>query len=116
MMIMTEKSNTTDDPSSPTGAFPAHLHLVAEESAEGEKKKTKDGSIFGFLKTLVKGKSESDLHSALKEYVADLENNEADIPADERTLIENILALRGLRAVDVMIVWMLPMTSSSESR
>jgi CBS domain containing-hemolysin-like protein len=112
MMLMTEKSNDTDDPSSPPGvaspvAPPHHLHIVAGDAAhshhEAEKKKPREGSIFGFLKTLVKGKSENDLHSALKEYVADLENNESEIAADERALIENILSLRGLRAVDVMI-------------
>lgn len=83
-----EKSNEPDDPSSP---------------AEAEKKKSKEGSVFGFLRTLVKGRTESDLHTALKEYVEDLENGNSGIASDERSLIENILSMRGLRAVDVMV-------------
>jgi len=107
---MTEQ---TDDPSSPTGGAlaqrNAHLQVVksngtARDESPGPERH-RDASIIGFLKGLISGKSESSLHDALKEYVADGDSGDGpqSLAADERTLISNILKLRDTRAVDVMI-------------
>ncbi len=108
---MTEQ---TDDPPSPTGDIPAHhskqnLHVVKGSNTARDETNTpdrhRDASLMGFLKGLISGKSESSLHDALKEYVADGDtgNGPQSLAPDERTLISNILKLRDTRAVDVMI-------------
>lgn len=100
MHTMTDNSDDTGEPSSPAGDQKTHLHLV-KANADDAQIKPKDSSLIGFIKSLVGNKSESTLHEALKEFVAD--DDSAPISAEERTMIANILALRGMRAVDVMI-------------
>lgn len=90
-------SETTEEPSSPVSSRP-HLHVVNEDENQ-----TPDKSLFGFIRKLLGNKSDNDLHSALREFVADAEKTDSGIDADERLLISNILALRDMRAVDVMI-------------
>ena len=110
MKNMTEQ---TDDPLSPTGGTLAqrnvNLHVVKGNGSAREDHtapdKHRDASLIGFLKGLISGKSESNLHDALKEYVADGDagNGPQSLDPDERALISNILKLRDTRAVDVMI-------------
>lgn len=95
MMNMTSES--TDDPSSLVSSRP-HLHVVNEDEHQ-----THDKSLFGFIRTMLGNKTDHDLHSALREFVAEAENTDSGVAADERVLISNILALRDMRAVDVMI-------------
>lgn len=90
-------SETTEEPSSPVSSRP-HLHVVNEDENQ-----TQDKSLFSFIRTSLGNKTDNDLHSALREYVADAENADSGIDTNERTLISNILALRDMRAVDVMI-------------
>jgi magnesium and cobalt transporter len=96
MHNMTEHKDT-DSPSSDGDHKIGHLHIVRENEAT-----QKETSLFGFIKTMIGGKSETTLHQALKEFVAEDEENQS-LDADERVLISNILALRDMRAVDVMI-------------
>ncbi len=90
-------SETTEDPSSPVSSRP-HLHVVSEDENQAQ-----DKSLFGFIRTLLGNKSDNDLHSALREFVADAESTGSGGAPDERLMIANILALRDMRAVDVMI-------------
>ena len=107
MHTMTEKTETDTEPSSSTTdqAWEPHLHLVRQNgNGESDSAATRDTSLFGFLKSLIGGKSEKTLHDALKEFVTDVEGIEnQSLDAGERALISNVLSLRGIRAVDVMI-------------
>lgn len=95
---MTDKTRPDpEDPPSPDGR---HLHLVREDDDQNHKQQ-RDHSLLGFLKSLIGGKSETHLHEALKEFVD--EGDDAPLSGQERALLANILALRGMRAVDVMI-------------
>lgn len=95
---MTDESPDPADPSSPSSEHKSHLQLV---NTPLPAPKAKDSSLIGFLKSLIAGKSETTLHEALKEFVA--EDDSTPLSEDERSLIANILALRNLRAEDVMI-------------
>lgn len=117
MKNMTDKKDDTGDPSSTAGATPpqkngSHLQVVkgsstSREDHNGHGEKHRDQTTFmGFLKSMISGKSETNLHEALKEFVAadgDDNGTPPSLAPDERTLISNILALRDMRAVDVMI-------------
>ncbi len=117
MKNMTDKKDDTGEPSSTAGGATLekngnHLHVVkggstAREDQNGHGEKHREHApLMGFLKSLITGKTETTLHEALKEYVAsDADDNGVppSLAADERTLISNILALRDMRAVDVMI-------------
>lgn len=92
---MTDESS--EEPSSPVSSKP-HLHVVS-----GDQTQSTDKPLFGFFRTLLGSKSDQDLHSALREFVADAEHDNSGIATDERVLISNILALRDMCAVDVMI-------------
>lgn len=96
---MTDKNDTDSDPSSPTDGKPhaaGHLHIVREgETAPPQQ------SVLSFIKSKLGGKTAS-LDQALRDFVADTENNPA-AGTDERALIANIIELRNTRAVDVMI-------------
>jgi CBS domain containing-hemolysin-like protein len=95
---MTDKIDTSDDPSSITAPKPgAQLHLVSNEPDT----KPQGLSLTGFLKGLISGRSETTLHEALKEFVD--EDDTTPLTPEERHLIANILNLRRMRAVDVMI-------------
>jgi magnesium and cobalt transporter len=99
---MTDKTDNSDDPSSITAPKNgAQLHLVPEHEHGEPDAKPQSLSLTGFLKGLISGKSESTLHEALKEFVD--EDDTTPLSSEEGHLIANILALRGLRAVDVMI-------------
>lgn len=102
MMTMTTESTGSEDPLS-TGARAPHLHLVTESGIAASNGESKDKSLFGFIRSMIKGKAENEIHDALKEFADDYESGVTEIAADERAMIENILALRGMRAVDVMI-------------
>ena len=115
MKTMTEYTEDTGEPSSTAGGTALlhrngnHLQVVKGNSSVREDQnalaeKTRDGSIFSFLKSMITGKPETTLHEALKEYVADGDGMGAQsLAQNERTLISNILKLRDTRAVDVMI-------------
>ena len=98
MHIMTDKSEDTSEPPSPGADHKAHLHVVKPN----EEPKPKDSTLAGFIKSLVGVKEEASLHDALKE-LAPEDVSDEPLSEEERSLISNILALRGLRAVDVMI-------------
>jgi magnesium and cobalt transporter len=99
MINMTRESNTTDDPSSPQSSRP-QLHVVTEDETQTQQT---EKTPFGFIRTFLKGKSEEGIQDALKTLVADLENATPEDMGNERTLIENIISLRDMRAADVMI-------------
>lgn len=115
MKIMTEYTEDSGEPSSTAGGTAPlnrngnHLHVVKGSSTARDDhnapEKNRDSSVLGFLKSMIAGKSETTLHEALKEFVADGDGLGArqSLAADERTLISNILKLRDTRAVDVMI-------------
>lgn len=101
MMNMTDKKEPDAEPSNP-GSGPqktSHLHVVRED----ETVIARETTLLGFVKNMLGGgKSETSLHQTLKEFVDD-DEVEQSLASDERLLISNILALRGMRAVDVMI-------------
>lgn len=100
---MTDKIDPDSDPSSPTGGSPhpaSHLHIVHDDEITAPAQR--DTSLLGFLKNFLAGKQHSTLHQALTDFVAE-DKVSRSLAADERSLIANILALRDMRAVDVMI-------------
>ncbi len=60
--------------------------------------------LFAWLKTGVKSRNESSLREALEEYIEELEQKPSgSIAEHEKTLISNVLKLRGMTAIDVMV-------------
>jgi hypothetical protein len=99
MKTMTEHTEDSGEPSSTAGGIASpnrngnHLHVVKGSSTarddQNAPEKNRDTSVLGFLKSMISGKSETTLHEALKEFVADGDGLGArqSLAPDERTLI-----------------------------
>lgn len=97
---MTDKIDTDPEPSSPKGVTRPPLHIVHEDEVAAP---VREPRLRNFVKNILgANKSEDSLHDTLKEFVNE-DSDDASLDADERSLIKNILAMRDLRAVDVMI-------------
>lgn len=64
-----------------------------------------DKGLFGFVKSVLKGKSEPTLREAIEEFMEEAHENGHStlVSIQEHTLINNILELRDMTVVDVMI-------------
>lgn len=98
---MTDKTEESDPSSTGGDEHRPALHIVHEQDAPPAP--VRERRLMGFVKTMLGGghKIEDSLHESLKEFVNEEDN--APLAEDERSLIKNILAMRDLRAVDVMI-------------
>lgn len=99
---MTDKTEEPD-PSSTDGVKHRPHFLPALQIVSGDVVPVREKRLMGFVKTMLGGgtKPEGSLHETLRDFVSE-EDNEP-LAEDERSLIKNILAMRDLRAVDVMI-------------
>ncbi|MDB5492243.1 MAG: Magnesium and cobalt efflux protein CorC [Micavibrio sp.] len=96
---MTDKIDSDPEPSSIEGATRPPLHIVHEDDPAP----VREPRLRNFVRNMLGGNRQEDsLHETLKEFVSE-DNVDASLAADERSLIKNILAMRDLRAVDVMI-------------
>lgn len=97
---MTDKIDTDPEPSSPKGVARPPLHIVHEDEVIAP---AREPRLRNFVKSILgANKSEDSLHETLREFVSE-DGKDESLAADERSLIKNILAMRDLRAVDVMI-------------
>ncbi len=85
------------------------LHIVQtpeqQNNPEAPIKERFAPGVVDWLKTMVKGKSDTTLREALEEYIeeAEADGSLASLNGQERSLIGNILKLRDLNVMDVMI-------------
>ncbi len=99
MLRMTEITEDNEEPSSRKGDEPPR-----KENKNG--KSSLATLPFQWIKNIVKSGNDSTLRETLEEYIEDAENGDVEVTsvtAHERSLIANILKLRGHTVVDVMI-------------
>lgn len=97
MFEMTKENNENSDaePPSPSG----------EETDRQSEPQNNEAGLVSFVKHVLKFKSDSSLRDTIEEYI-DEENGHSDqdsVSSHEKLLISNILALRDLKADDVMV-------------
>lgn len=110
MRTMTEpdQDQTVPNPAPrlPTDAPKLHVvHADPPDTASNQPKDRFTPGVVDWLKTMLKGKNDSNLREALEEYIEESATDAtlATLTHQERALIANILKLRDLSVVDVMI-------------
>jgi CBS domain containing-hemolysin-like protein len=107
MFKMKDAETDADDyDSRPSDEDGRKLHVVHPDTpAEAPAKERANPGLTDWLKTMIKGKSDTTLREALEEYIEDAEGDGSltSLNVQEKALIANILKLRDLNVVDVMI-------------
>ncbi len=113
MFKMTDTQNNNQDDSEDPPSTAAGIPALQDRNSQVTKPNGIHGAngnvggIFHWIKTAVRGKSDTTLREAIEEYIEEAENgsedNTSSVSEHERTLISNILKLRDHTVLDAMI-------------